>query len=148
MVRLIIPELLPSGPKAGVHIARIAEVKEKVAESGNVVWRISARFVDKSRLTFYVTFAPSEKAQRLVAFFARSLDLILPGAPGAQVDLRPEDIQGRLFFCTVELDSEGAPRITKFLRKDEAFAINPALSNVAVAPQEPRTIRAVETEGL
>jgi hypothetical protein len=148
MVRLIVPELLPSGPKAGVHIARIAEVKEKIAETNNVVWRISARFVDKSQLVFSVTFAPSEKAQRLVAFFLRSLELVLPTEPGAQVDLRPEDIQGRLFYCTVELDEEGAPRITKFLRKDEAFAINPELRKVAAAPQEPRTIRAVDREGL
>jgi hypothetical protein len=148
MARLTIPELLPSGPKPGVHVARIAEVKERVSEVGNTVWSLLANFPGKTTLRFCVTFAPSGKAQRLIAFFARSLDLILPQEPGAQVDLRPEDIEGRLFYCTVELDEEGAPRITKFLRKDEAFAINPALRELAVAPQEPRTIRLVEKEGL
>jgi hypothetical protein len=148
MVRLTIPELLPSGPKPGVHIARIAEVKEKVAESGNMVWNLLARFPDKSVLRFYVTFADSDKSRRLVVFFLRSLDLVLPDSPGAQIELSPDDARGRLFYCTVELDEDGAPRISKFLQRAEAVALNPLLSKVAVAHQEPRVIGRAERIGL
>jgi hypothetical protein len=147
MARFTIPELLPNGPKAGVHIARIAEVKEKVSEAGNVVWSLLAKFPDRSELKFYVTFADSDKSRRLVVFFLKSLGLVLPEAPGSQIDLSPNDAKDRLFYCAIELDSDGAPKITKFLSREEALAMNPAISRVAVAPQEPRVIGCAESEG-
>jgi hypothetical protein len=148
MARLVIPELIPSGPKVGIHIGRIVEAKEKVAESGNVVWILLAKFPDRSELRFHVTFATSDKSRRLVMFFLKSLDLVLPEAVGAQIDLLPRDVQGRLFYCLIEPDSEGAPRITKFLSRAEALGLNPALAQIATAPQAPRTIGRPETESL
>jgi hypothetical protein len=148
MVRLVVPELLPSGPKPGVHVARITEVKEKIAESGNMVWSILARFPDKSQLRFYVTFADSDKSRRLVVFFLRSLDLVLPEEPGAQIELAPRDVLNRIFYCQITLDEDGAPRISKFFPRDEAIALNPELSKVALTPQAPRVIGRTETEFL
>src|SRR5262249_53199629 len=97
MPRVVIPKLLPASPSAGVHIARIVEVKESVSEAGNAMWSILARFANREELRFRVTFTNSPKGQRLVVYFARSLDLILPDEPGAQVDLSAADVKNRVF---------------------------------------------------
>jgi hypothetical protein len=135
MPRFTLPNLPAPSPLPGVHVARVLDVREKVSEAGNVVWSILARFPDKAELRFYVTFADSEKSRKLVVFFARSLGLILPDAPGSAIELVPKDITGRLFYCAVELDQDGAPRITKFLERDTALAINPALAQIPTAGQ-------------
>jgi hypothetical protein len=147
MARLTIPELLPGGPKPGIHIARLAEVKEKISEAGNVVWNMLARFPDKSQMRFYVTFADSDKARRLVVFFLKSLGLVLPENPGAQIDVAARDVVDRLFFCKVELDEDGAPRIVKFICEDEATGLNPELRKIARAPQALRALKPVNIDG-
>jgi hypothetical protein len=141
MPRFTLPSLPAAAPKPGTHIARIAEIKERVSEAGNVVWSILARFVDKSELRFYVTFADSEKSRKLVVYFARSLGLAVPDSPGAQIDFVPEDALGRLFYCEVTLDQDGAPRITKFLHRDSALALRPELAQIPVAAQPARTLK-------
>ncbi len=85
------------------------------------------------------------KAAKLVAYFCQSCGLILPEGEGIEVEIRPEDVQGRIFYPVVELDGNGleaVPRITKFLSRAEALAINPSIATVRVN-QEPVTLSAV-----
>jgi hypothetical protein len=138
MARFVTASLPPPPPKPGVHVARIIRAREKVSENGNPVLRMTARFPDHTELDFAITFV--ERASKLVGFFCRSCGLELPKGEGVEVEIRPTDVEGRIFYPAVELDGEGlesVPRITKFLSRAEALAINPALAEIRIQEQQP-----------
>jgi hypothetical protein len=143
MARFITVPLPPPAPKPGVHIARITQAREKVSEAGNPMLVMTAKFVDSAELGFVITFVP--KAAKLVAYFCKSCDLILPEGEGVEVEILPRHVEGRIFYPVVELDGDGleaVPRITRFLSRSEALAINSAIATVRVN-QEPAELSAV-----
>ena len=110
---------------------------------------MTAKFVDHSELGFVITFV--ERAAKLVSFFCRSCELELPEGAGVEVEIRPEDVEGRIFYPVVELDGDGleaVPKITRFLSKTEAIAANPAIAQVKLQSQSPRTLRAINGGSL
>jgi hypothetical protein len=136
--------LPPPAPKPGVHIARIVRARERTSENGNAMLRMVARFSDLSELDFTITFVP--KAAKLISFFCRSCDLELPKDEGIEVEIRPDDVLGRIFYPVVEADGEGLeaiPKITRFLSRAESLAVNPALAELKIQPQAPRTLKAL-----
>ena len=130
-------------PSPGVFAGRIIVAREKTAESGNPTLRLRARFHDGSELPFVITLAASEKAAKLVGYFARSCDIVLPPA-GAEAELRAADVENRLFFAEVALDENGEPRIVKFLSKQEACVRNPEIGKLSFHPQEPLRLQPVD----
>jgi hypothetical protein len=141
MARFVTSAMPPPAPKPGVHVARIIRAKEKFSENGNPVLRMTARFPDLSELSFAITFV--ERAAKLIQFFCRSCELELPNGDGIEVEISPADVLGRLFYLSVELGGEGIPKITKFLSRAEALAINPALEKIALKPQAAITLPVV-----
>lgn len=149
MARFVTASLPPAAPRPGVHVARIIRAKEKTSENGNPVLRMTARFPDQTELSFAVTFVPN--AAKLVGFFCRSCELELPKGDGVEVEISPADVQGRIFYPVVELDGEGleaSPKITRFLSRSEALAINPALGKIALQPQQPIVLPIVRNSSL
>jgi len=146
MARFTVAKLDAPTPRAGIYAGRIVSVKEKVAEmSGNPTLRLRARFHDGSELSFIITLAPSEKSAKLVGYFARSCDIVLPPA-GAEAELRAADVEGRLFFAEVALDENSEPKIVKFLAKEDACARNPALGKLSFRAQEPLRLKPLTDE--
>jgi hypothetical protein len=141
VARFVTASMPPPAPSPGIHLARIIRAKESVSENGNSVLRMTARFPDQSELSFAITFV--ERAAKLIGFFCRSADLELPKGEGVEVEIRPADVLGRIFYPVVELDGEAIPKITKFLSRSEALAINPALEKIALSPQAPVTLPVV-----
>jgi hypothetical protein len=149
VARFTTAQLPPPLPKPGVHAARIVKATEKTSEAGNTVLRMTARFVDLSELSFAVTFV--ERAAKLIGFFCRSCELELPEGAGVEVEIRPEDVAGRIFYPLFEMDGDGidaVPRITKFLSRSEAVTANPAIAQLKLQPQSPRVLRAVNGGSL
>jgi hypothetical protein len=146
VAKFITAALPPPGPKPGVHVARVVKARERVSDAGNSMLLMTARFPDQTELGFVITFV--EKAAKLIAYFARSAELILPEGEGVEVEILPTDVEGRLFYPVVELDGEGleaVPKITKFLSRAEALAINPALEKIALQPQAAIQLPAVKS---
>jgi hypothetical protein len=149
VARFTTAPLPPPGPRPGIHAARIVKATEKTSEAGNTVLRMTARFSDLSELSFAITFV--ERAAKLIGFFCRSCDLELPQVQGVEVEIRPEDVTGRIFYPLVEMDGDGLeaiPKITRFLSRSEAIAANPAITELKIQPQSPRTLRAVNGGSL
>lgn len=149
MARFVTAALPPPAPQPGVHVARIVKAKERVSEAGNTMLIMTAKFLDHSELGFVITFVP--KAAKLVGFFCRSCGLELPEGAGVEVEIRPEDVEGRVFYPVVELDGDGleaTPRVTRFLSRAEALSVNPKLAEIRVQEQSPRTLRAVNGGSL
>jgi hypothetical protein len=149
VARFVTASLPPPAPQPGVHVARIVKAKERTSENGNPMLVMTAKFVDSAELGFVITFVP--KAAKLVAYFCQSCDLILPEGDGVEVEIRPEDVEGRIFYPIVELDGDGleaTPRVTRFLSRAEALSVNPKLAEIRVQEQSPRTLRAVNGGSL
>lgn len=148
MAKFITASLPPPTPNLGVHVARIVKAREKVSDAGNAMLVMVARFADLSELGFVVTFVP--KAARLVGFFCRSCDLELPKGDGIEVEIRPGDVLGRIFYPVVELDGEGleaVAKITRFLSRAEALAANPKLAEIQLQPQASRVLKLINGGG-
>jgi hypothetical protein len=145
MARFVTAALPPPAPKPGVHVARVVKAKERTSENGNPMLVMTAKFVDSTELGFVITFVP--KAAKLVNYFCKSCDLILPEGDGVEVEILPHHVEGRIFYPVVELDGEAIPRITKFLGRAEALAINPSIAAVRVN-QEPVTLSAIQRKSL
>jgi hypothetical protein len=128
---------------AGVYVARIVKAREKTSEAANQMLVMTARLSTGAEIPFVVTFAASRKSAKLVAYFARSLDLIIPEDEGIEIELLPQDVLDRVFYPQIELDNDGQPRIVQFLSRQEAIAINPQIAEVRLRPQSPRQLRPV-----
>jgi hypothetical protein len=143
LARFVTAALPPPAPGPGAHVARIVRAKEKVSENGNSMLVMTAKFLDHSELGFIITFVP--KAAKLVGFFCRSCGLELPEGAGVEVEIRSEDVEGRVFYPVVELDGDGLeaiPKITRFLSRSEALAINSSIATIRVN-QEPAALSVV-----
>jgi hypothetical protein len=138
--------LPPPAPAPGVHVARIVRAKEKVSEAGNAMLVMTVRFADLSELGFIITFV--ERAARLVTYFCRSCELVMPEG---ELEIRPADVEGRIFYPVVELDGEGleaVPKITRFLDRQTALAANPRLADIKLGPQQPLALPIVRKPSL
>lgn len=143
MARFVTAALPPPAPKPGVHVARVVKAKERTSENGNPMLVMTAKFADSAELGFVITFVP--KAAKLVNYFCKSCDLILPEGDGVEVEILPHHVEGRIFYPVVELDGDGleaVAKITRFLSRSEALAINPSIATIRVN-QEPAELSAV-----
>jgi hypothetical protein len=109
---------------------------------------MTAQFPGGEQLSFAITFV--EKAAKLVGYFCRSIELVLPKDAGVEVEIKPADVEGRYFYPVVEYDGEGleaVAKITRLLSRAEAIAANPKLAGVQLQPQAPRVLRPVNITG-
>jgi hypothetical protein len=141
MARFTTASITPPSPRPGAHLARIVKAKERVSGNGNPMLLMTARFPGDEELGFVITFVAA--AAKLVSNFCRSIELELPQGDGVEVEIRPGDVLGRYFYPLVEADEDGTPRITRFLSKSEALAINPGLATVKLEPQTPRSLKPI-----
>jgi hypothetical protein len=125
----------------GAYVARVIKAREKTSEAGNQMLLLTARLSTGAEIPFVVTFAPSQKSAKLITYFARSLDLIVPEGEGVETELLPRDVLDRVFYPQIELDNEGQAKIMRFLAREEAIAINPEIAQIRLRPQSPRQLR-------
>jgi len=130
----------------GAYAARIVKAREKTSEAGNQMLLMTARLSTGAEIPFVVTFAPSQKSAKLVAYFARSLDLIIPEGEAVEIELLPQDVLNRAFYPQIELDDEGQAKIVRFLSRQEAVAINPKIAEIRLRPQSPRQLQSLNNQ--
>jgi hypothetical protein len=127
-------------------VARIVKAKERTSSNGNSMLVMTARFPGGEELGFVLTFVP--KAVALIGYFCRSARLTLPQGEGIEVEICPDDVLGRYFYPVAELDSDGTPRITRFLSREEALALNPGIASAKLEPQDSRILALIQNEQL
>jgi hypothetical protein len=131
----------------GAYFARIVRARERISETGNSMLLLTAQLSTGAELPFVVTFAQSQRSAKLVAYFARSLDLIIPDGEGVEAEILPQDVLDRAFYPQIELDDEGQAKIVRFLSRQEAVAINADIEKIRLRPQVPRALRLVNDRG-
>jgi hypothetical protein len=128
------PPILP-----GTYIAKVISASERVSEAGNDMIVMRLLLPDGRALPCCLTFVP--QARPVLNAFCDSAGLTKPSDPDVEVQLTAEICKGRYLYITVstEVESSGdpTPRIVRFLTRDQALILNPALAKTVLQPQEP-----------
>lgn len=78
-------------------------------------------------------------AQPVINAFCDSADLRKPAEANVAVHLSARDCLGRYVYIVVAIDTDGqtsaASKVTRFLKREEALAINPDLAKVTLREQ-------------
>jgi hypothetical protein len=135
--------LRPEVPE-GAHLGKIIKATERTSSNGNemIVMTIELPPPGRQRLRCTVTFVPG--AQVLVNALCQSAGLIRPSEPDIQVELCSHHLLNRYLYFRAELDESGAPKIVRFLSREQALSINPKLAGIAIQPLLPITLPVVE----
>jgi hypothetical protein len=138
----------PSPVPPGVHLGKIVKAVEKMSERGNpmIVMTIELPPPGSQRLPCVLTFC--EQARRPIDAFCSSAGLIRPLEPDIEVELRSSHCLGRYLYFKVELDEDGGPKIVRFIDRDVAVQLNPALGAIAIQPRAPVTLPVVRKPSL
>jgi hypothetical protein len=139
--------LTPEVP-AGAHLGKIVKAVERVSERGNqmIVMTIELPPPDRQRLACTITFVPAARA--LVNAFCSSAGLVKPIEPDIEVELGAAHCLGRYLYFKIELDEDGAPRISRFIGRETALQLNPRLAEVKTQPQAPVVLPIVRKPSL
>ena len=134
MARFTTTSLGTPPPSAGVHIGRILTAKERTSENGNQVLSMRLRFPGGEELSAALTF--TESTRKIIGYFARSAGLVLPTEAGAECEILPGDVLDRYLYVEVAYD-DGEPRVARYLSREEALSLNPALAQINCSLSNP-----------
>jgi hypothetical protein len=133
-----LPPAMPPIP-AGVHVAKIISAKDKLSDAGNEMIVMKLMIPDGRTIGSVLTFVPA--AQPVINAFCDSADLRKPAEADVGVDLFARDCLGRYVYVVVTVETDNrtgvAPKVTRFLKREEALAINPDLAKVPLREQAP-----------
>jgi hypothetical protein len=129
---------------AGVHLGKVVKATEKTSANGNQMISMTIELPppDRQRIGCVLTFVGAAKP--VINAFCASAGLPGPTAPDIQVELSAYHCLGRYLYFKVEQDEDGGPKITRFITREQALAINPKLAGVAIQPQAPVTLPILE----
>jgi hypothetical protein len=133
--------LSPRQPQfpVGVHIAKVIAAKEKISEAGNDMLILKLMISDGRTIGSVLTFVPA--AQPVINAFCDSANLRKPAEADVAVDLNACHCLNRYVYVTVSVETDdqtGAqPKVTRFLTREEALAINPELAKITLKEQAP-----------
>jgi hypothetical protein len=151
--KLIVPTfstLLPQPPPIppGVHLGKIVKASERTSANGNemIVMTIQLPPPGSQRLPCVLTFC--EQARRPIDAFCSSAGLIRPLEPDIEVELRAAHCLNRYIFFKVALGESDEPKIVRFLDREAALLINPAIAQIPIQPQAPVALPVVRKTSL
>jgi hypothetical protein len=129
------PQRSPIGH--GVYVAKVIAAKEKISENGSYMLVMKLMIPDGRTIGSVLTFVPA--AQPVINAFCYSADLRKPANPDVAVDLNASHCLGRYLYITVKTDNQPGtqPKVTRFLTREEALAINPELTKLTLKEQTP-----------
>src|SRR6516225_6049998 len=141
------PQQPPIAP--GIYVAKISSATERVSENGNDLISMRIVFPDGQSLPCCLTFVP--QARPVINAFCDSAQLIKPANPDVEVELTAAHCKNRYLYILLsndpEANGEPSPRITRFLTREAALAVNPSLSKISLQPQEPMQLPIVPHTG-
>jgi hypothetical protein len=126
-------------PPAGVYMLKVIDCTETVSTNGSDMFKLKHTTIPHDRYVYdYLVFHP--KAAWVIADFCRSSGLELPSQE-ADIDIFPNDCLLRVCYAELvhEVGRDGKTRLSveRYLSRDEAIAINPALVRVNVPSGTP-----------
>jgi hypothetical protein len=124
---------------AGVHVVKIIAAKEKLSEAGKDMIVMKLMVPDGRTIGSVLTFC--EAARPVISAFCGSAGLRTPAEADIAVDLTASHCLGRYLYIVVSVETDGQtgtqPKVTRFLTREEALAINPELAKVQLREQQP-----------
>jgi hypothetical protein len=122
----------------GVYVVKVTKATEKVSERGNEMIVMTLSLPDGRSLSCILTFV--EAARPVINAFRSSADLVKPLKDEIKVELTARHCLGRYLYITVvndagEVTDDPAPRVSRFLTRDQALAENLQLSEINLQPQ-------------
>jgi hypothetical protein len=139
--------LSPEVP-AGTYLGNVIKATERTSSNGNPMLILAIELPPPGRqwLPCVVTFVPG--AQVLINALVSSAGLVRPSEPDIEVELAPHHLMNRYLYFRVELDEDGAPKISRFIIREAALQANPRLADVAIQSLPPVTLPAVQKPSL
>jgi hypothetical protein len=117
----------------------VAAAKEKTSKAGIEMLILRLLLPDGRTIQSVLTFC--EAARPVISAFCDSADLRKPAEADVAVDLNASHCLGRYVYivASAETDNQtGAqPKVTRFLTREEALAINPEVARVVLKEQAP-----------
>jgi hypothetical protein len=129
----------------GVYVCKVTKAVEKVSERGNAMISMTLSLADGRSLPCILTFV--EAARPVINAFCSSAELAKPLEHGIEVELTAHHCLGRYLYVVITNISDPAsdpiPRISRFITREQALIKNPALAQIKLSPQEPRTLKPI-----
>jgi hypothetical protein len=131
--------LLPKPPAIapGVCVAKVSAAREKVSEAGNEMLVMKLMIPDGRTIGSALTFC--EAARPVISAFCESAYLRKPAEPNIAIDLNASHVLNRYVYLVVSVETDGQtgaqPKVTRFLTRAEALAINPELAKIVLREQ-------------
>ena len=124
---------------AGVYMLKVSDCTETVSTNGSDMFKLKLATIPHDRHVYdYLVFNPN--SFWVIADFCRSSGLELPDDE-ADIDIYPNDCLLRVCYAELvhELGRDGKTRLSveRYLSRNEAIAINPALVRVNVPTGTP-----------
>ena len=133
---------------SGCYLGRVAEARERLSNNGNETIVMRVQLAGSGVLSCILTFVP--KAEVAISAFCRSAGMVFPSGDDAEVKLTAADCLGRHLYVIVAVESDQltgtVSRISRFLAREEALIINPALSKVVLKEQAPLRLQPAQVK--
>jgi hypothetical protein len=138
------PSIIPGG----CYVAKVVEARERFSNNGNEMIVMEIQLAGSGTLPCILTFV--EKARTAISAFCRSANMVFPDGDEADVKLTAANCLDRYLYVVVTNETDqltgAVSRISRFLSREEALVVNPALSRVTLKEQAPLLLQSAQAK--